>query len=194
MNNLSKDPNGTLNPNESKFKNFQGVYLTKALFWETAVQEEKEHVIYTLKDYEYTTPDGKVLPSLKQAYLEDDDPTEYSFSNRYLGGWLHWQKLSQSSFFSEHIDQWREEKAQKELSELVGIIQTEARDKNSKNRYGAAKTLLDKPWDKTPNKRGRKSKEEIKDEAKKLVKEHQAFNEDYERLGLNETTPDTDTD
>ena len=176
------------------FKNDQGVYLTKALFWETAVQEEKEHIVYTLKDQAYTIPDGRTLPSLKQAYLEDDDPTEYSFATRYLGGWQHWTKLSQSSFFSEHIEQWREEKSQKQLSELVGIIQTEARDKNSKNRYGAAKTLLDKPWEKAPAKRGRKSKQEIQEEAKKMVQSNQAFEEDYERLVLNETTPDTISD
>ena len=54
--------------------------ITQSLFLEIGYTE---HAVYTLKDddYEYN---GKVYPSLKKAYLELEDTTEYDFANQYL--------------------------------------------------------------------------------------------------------------
>jgi len=165
-------------PDKSLFKNTGGVYITQGLFLESPFQTTSAQ--YTLKDEDFTK-DGKTYPSLKRLFLEEPDVTEYTFAMKYLFSWAHWQKLSTSSFFSEHIKSWREERDVRERSQLLAVIQKEAM--SGKNAYGAAKTLLEKNWDKSA---GRPSNDKIKREAEKLVEQNSKFDDDYERL-LNET-------
>jgi hypothetical protein len=76
----------------TKVKNFkgpQGIYLTKALFLETYVYD-KNTVLYTLKSED--TPD---FPSLRNLYLNEEDPSEYVFANKYFANWEHWSKLKE---------------------------------------------------------------------------------------------------
>lgn len=163
------------------FRSPQGIYYTKGLFFETTLSD-KSTVIYTLKN-----EDHEGYPSLYQLYMGMNDLTEWKFANEYLGGWEHWQKLCECSWFKDYINRWREELELKVRAEALSRIQTEART-NSKNAFTANKFLVDRGW-KTPEEKknpvGRPTKEAIARKAKELTLDGQDIDSDYERLLVN---------
>lgn len=158
----------------SKFKaSGYGKWLLLSLFFETSLN--KDNVLYTLKDHSITR-NGKSYHSLKQLYLEMEDVTEYQFANTYLGGWSHWKELCASPKISEHIEEWREELELKLRSRgMKAMIEKASEEKGT----AAAEYLIEKKWDK---KRGRPSKQEKAQEAKKQQTLSTRYSDDLSRI------------
>lgn len=133
------------------FKDVKGCLLTQALFLELGYLTK--YAMYTLKedDYEYK---GKVYPSIKRLYLEEEDLTEYSFAKKYFYSWKHWERIKANVQIRNYIDDWSSELEIKIRSQSIrGIVDMTAEGSQS---FQAAKWLADRGWEKrTP---GRPSK------------------------------------
>jgi len=159
----------------SKYKDTIGRYRTQSLFYET--NQSKERPVFTLKPQ-----DHKGLPSMKRLYLEQNDPTEYSFAIGVLGSLEAWIKLSNASWFSKYIDAWRDELELKLRSEAISKMRNLAEDGNK----DATKWLAEKGWEKRAA--GRPTKQQISDENRKKERVLSSIDDDAERLGLGSTT------
>lgn len=161
-----------------KFKNVNGVFLTKEIFWELA--SNRDNVIYTLKDSPHHG-----YPSLYEAYMECNDPTEYSFAVEYLGGWAHWKSLSASNWFAPFIERWREElHLRAKAQALAKVIETSKG--TTKDAFAAQKYLIEKGYDKaSPNPRGRPTRLQVVNEAKNLALDAKRVEDDLNRLSIN---------
>jgi hypothetical protein len=154
--------------------------LTKGLFYEMAYPN---HLLapYTLRDQDYEK-DGKVYLSFKKLYLACLDPTEYLFATKYLINWGHWENLSTLSWFVPYITEWRKEldlllRAQS-LARIIRESRVASRDSFAANKY-----LLEKGWDEK-GKRGRPSKDEIRQRADALFETNSKLDSDFQRLGI----------
>jgi len=165
----------------SKFKEpITGNFITQGLFYELCYASPK-NAIYTLKDEDMEiTVEGEVrqLQSIKQLYLECEDPTEYEFATKYLGGWKHWQRLcNKTTNLHPYIEDWREELEVKLRSKGVkSMIKHSMSDKGQQ----AAKWLSDKGW--AEKKRGAPSKEEKARELKIQTRMVDVLDHDLSRL------------
>ena len=175
------------NPDLSKrrFYNQNNQLLTRALFWEIGYSE---NAIYTLKDWDSTTTQGKSLKSLKQLYLQENDLTEYDFARKHFVNWDHWQTVSKSWYLKDHVAKWREELEIRITTDALKMIQAEAISE-SKFAYNANRYLADKGWkpkeEKVSKKGvGRPSKASIAEETARLVSESHDIEKDLIRLGL----------
>lgn len=150
-----------------------GAVLTQGLFVEMS-QANKEDAPYTLKDQDIVRK-GITHLSLKKLYLAStlDDPTEYHFISTYLYSLDHWDKLCDCNFFIPHLDIWRRTKDMRMKAEMLQIIRTEARSESGKNKYGAAKTILDSLEKKEKNAKEDSAPKQVQDDP---------YNKDYERL------------
>jgi hypothetical protein len=170
------------NSQTSKFRNGSGQLLTTDLFFELAMDSKKS--LYTLKPFDLIVDNEKVYPSLKKLYLEEEDITEFTFAEKYVESYAHWERLLQSRRLKEHFDQWRKELLLKIKSRaLKGIIRDSVKD----NKYEANKFILTNGWvDKTENdtgkKRGRPSKEEIKNELVRQAEIDKDLMDDLNRI------------
>lgn len=163
---------------ENPFRSENNTRYTKGLFFETS--RNSDSVQYTLKDFDY-----KGYPSLYRLYMESDDDTEYTFALAYLEGWEHWEMLCGCTWFRPYISRWRKELYLKRTASMLKIISDEAKTTASKNRFQAAKYLLDREWEKnipTNKKRGRPSKEEISSELLSQVEDLKRQQEDLDRI------------
>lgn len=148
---------------EIEFKSKWGVWNTRKLFREFAGIGAP----YCLTEYD---KDGST--SLKRLYLECADITEYEFAKRYLGGMSHWLALCECKWFKVHLYDWRKELELKIRSEALKRVIQEGRSGGksafSANRFIVERGYLTKEEKQAQPKRGRPSKEEIKNEAKRL--------------------------
>lgn len=167
---------------DNRFKNSIGVFFTKELFFETNVGD-RANAVYSLKDYDHTV-DGIVYPSLGRIYLEEEDPTEYAFAEKYLGGYPHWEKLVASPMIRPYIDDWRNRLDLQLRAKAFNRIRVKASDPDDKEAFQANKFLLSNQWRGTSSKAGvgRPTKAKIKEEADRLVKEQSVYDEDFERI------------
>jgi len=159
---------------------------TKALFFETTLPEYRIEMEpeWTLKERDHLAHDGKTYRSMKKIYLEMEDVTEYDFAIATLGSFIHWETLCKSSWFKEHIDQWRKELNLKlKAKGMRSIIKAATIDENLS--FQAMKYLADNQYIDKGGKRGRPSKEEVKAELKKEAEANKIFLDDAERIGLN---------
>jgi len=162
----------------TKFRNNQGVYFTKGLFYEQCLGD-KSSVVYTLKDQ-----DHEGFDSLYRLYMETEDLMEWDFANAYLGGWGHWKQLCQCSWFKPYIRRWREELELKVRASALRRIKAEAKT-NSKNAYTANKFLVDGAWktkEENKNTKGRPSKDQINKAANEMARNQNEIDEDLERI------------
>lgn len=157
---------------KASFVDNAGRPLTQSLFLEIGYSD---FAVYTLKedDYEYN---GKVFPSLKKLYLEEEDPTEYDFANKHLLGWRHWKRLCENKAIRKHIDEWRDELEIKIRCKGVKNIMFSAQQGN----YQAAKWLSDRGWE--TRGAGRPSKEEVEREKKFQARIDDEYGADVVRL------------
>lgn len=141
------------NPN---FKDKMGRFITQGLFIDHRYDET--YAVYTLhdEDMEYK---GNLYPSLKRLFLEEEDPTQYYFANKYLYNWDHWLVMKNNKELYKEIERWEIElevrmraKGVKQLLEL-----------NKKGNFNAAKWVADGSWE---VKRGRPSRAEREQERK----------------------------
>lgn len=161
-------------PDRTRFKDEKGRYIVQGLFLEDRYNTNL--AVYTL-DGEDKTYKGVVYPSLKRLYLEEYDPKEYIFANKYLFDWDHWQRMCRNAIIGRHIDKWREELELKLVSEGVASLIDLAMNEKS---YQASKYLVDMGWNKRA--RGRPSNEEIEGEIKKKVEQEFGYDRDFELL------------
>src|SRR5574337_457896 len=91
---------------KSKMVDTNGIPLTQSLFLEMGYNTD--YAMYTLKDrnHEYK---GVLYPSLKALYLEESDPTEYLFADKYLLGYQHWKRICRNKMLLPYVEEWREE-------------------------------------------------------------------------------------
>ena len=159
---------------ENKFRNSNNTRILKGLFYEMSTS--KDTVVYTLKEH---THEG--YPSLYEAYMSCNDPTEYSFSVQYLDSYEHWQMLCACNWFKPIVSNWRRDLSTRLRSEALQSIITEAKNPEAKNSYAANKFLVEKGWvDK--NTKGRPSKTDIKKAAEEQASESAFVEEAYARL------------
>ena len=128
----------TVIPSKDKMVDSAGRPITQSMFLEIGYSDA---AIYTLKDEDYTY-EGHLYPSLKRLYLEEADPTEYSFAVKYLLNWKQWLRLCENKLTRKHIDEWREELEVKLRSRGVKSAMYAAQEGN----YQAAKWLADRGW------------------------------------------------
>ena len=161
----------------STFKDSCNRWLTSGLFYE-ARQQDAKFALYTLGE-EDRTVDGKKLLAIKPLFVACEDPTEYEFANRYLGGWSHWKEIQASEVMKPYIAVWREEQEIRLRANAIKQIATLA---HSEKGFQAAKFIADRGW-KVRN-AGAPSKEEV--EGMKAVEKaiNKEFTSDAERLGL----------
>lgn len=163
----------------NKFKNSNGVYLLREMFWEYA--QDKSNAIYTLKDADFES-EGTVYPSLYRLYMASNDPTEYLFAMAHLDGWAHWSALSQASFLTPYLHRWREELELRFRANALATIHQMA-DSKGREAFQAAKFIVDGGY--TGKKRsgaGRPSKAQIEATAQEIVAERKRTEEDYLRV------------
>ena len=150
------------------------------LFYEK-VASDKSTVLYTLKDN-----DHEGFPSFYRLYMEIDDPTEWNVAQELVDGWEHWEILCESSWFKPYIERWRKELDLRMKSKALHKIRLEAKT-NNKEALAANRYLLERGWEpkeSNKNKRGRPTKEEIKQAANTLASEERSLLEDMNRLRL----------
>ena len=154
------------------FKGKGGQLITQSLFID--FQYDETYAVYTLEDHdkEYN---GKIYPSLKRLYLEEEDVHEYVFANKHLYNWQHWKRLVNNKAIRTHIDDWRDELEIKIASRgLQRILELADAD-----NYQASKYLADRGWN---SRRGRPSKEELEKEKRIKERVEDEFSEDAERM------------
>lgn len=162
------------NQMSNKFKNVNGVYLLRELFYETA--QNRDNVIYTLKN-----EDHEGFPSLYRAYMDCGDVTEYEFATQYLGGWEHWKSLSECSWMKALVAKWRDElEVSIRSKQLKNVL--DAASGKSRESFQAQKYLLDSLRKETGSKRGRPTKAEVTKAARDIADEGKRLDEDFLRL------------
>lgn len=169
---LHLSPNLTYVP-LNKFRNASNSRLTKGLFYETTL-EDKASVVYTLKP-----EDHKGYPSLYRLYMDEEDITEFSFAEKYLDGYDHWEMLCSSTWFKPYLKKWRRDLELKlrsrSLKRIEAIASSEGKDSLSANKF-----LL--TYKDTPSGKGRPSKEDIRRAAHDEFSSLNRVQEDYNRL------------
>lgn len=162
----------------SKFKS-NNQWLTEALFLETSYADQSR-CIYTLKEEDHETKDGKPLLSLKRLYLELADAYEYTFATTYLGSWMHWERLQENQSLNRYFNQWRYELELKLASEGLLAIRDISAEEGAKG-LAAAKYLAEKKFLEGP-KRGRPSKDEVAGNLKEATREKGDIDQMFEGM------------
>lgn len=124
---------------KSVFTNSNNVRYTKSLFYEL-VDADKSSVVYTLKKEDHLG-----FPSLYRLFIEEGllDPTEYTFSQKYMKDWDHWQQIATAPWMIPHLTAWRAELATKLEADYIARIADIAAS-NDKNSFLALKYLLER--------------------------------------------------
>jgi hypothetical protein len=132
-------------PNESStfyerklFLDDRGVGRTQSLFLELGYNSD---ALYSLKEVDHIW-NGKLYPSIKLLYVQEEDPTEYDFANKYFLGWKHWQRICENKVIRKSIDEWREELEVKLRSKAVKQMMNQSRS----GKLQASKWLADRGW------------------------------------------------
>ncbi len=146
--------------------------ITQSLFLEIGYSDA---AMYTFKDQDHEYK-GKVYPSIKRLYLEEEDPAEYNFVSKYLLNWRHWLRLYENKLIRPHIDEWREELELKLRSRAA----QEMIKKAAKGNIQASKWLSDRGW--AVRGAGRPSKEEIQNEKRFQARVDKDYTADIIRL------------
>lgn len=159
------------------FKDNRNQWLTRGLFYELSDYTVTDFVQFTTGDKDITKK-GKKLLSLKKRFLATEDPTEYEFATKHLGGWSHWKAMLNSPPIAKMVEDWRDELEIKIRSRAIMQMAEHAQT----GSYQASKYLADRGWD--IRKAGAPSKAE-KAGLRKVDKElAKVVSADFERLGL----------
>jgi hypothetical protein len=137
---------------------------------------------YTLKN-EDVVKDGVNYFSLYKLYMEMEDTTEYEFASRYLIDWQHWVMLTNQEWFKPYVERWREELSLKlearYLEQLKIAAMGEGREALQANKYLLERS---KKLETSAGKRGRPSKQAIKQEAVNYLHSEKRILEDFKRI------------
>ena len=158
-------------------KDSTGRWRTRSLFIETIGKDQiaAGYVpIFSLKA-------DPLFIDLHSVYIEESDPTEYTFALRAFGSWEHFEVISQLAWFKVHLDKWRRELEVKLRSEGIAALAKSARKDGSRG-LSAAKFLAEKGWE--AKKRGRPSKDEIETEKKQQAEMERELGDDAARIAI----------
>ncbi len=159
-------------------KDVMGRFRTQSLFVE--MKNEKYPAPFTLKDY-----DHKGALSMYRKYMEMADPTEYSTAIALLGGWRHWQLLTQCDWFKPHIKRWRDELRVKfENDRYLEMKDVAESCKGTTQGISATKWLADRYSSPNKPKRGRPSAAEKKTALQEETEEEKLIAEEAERIAV----------
>ena len=159
------------------YRNEQGRLYLRGLFLDLKYED---YAIYTLSDIDKEYK-GKVYPSLYLLFMKEADITEYNFSKKYFESYQHWQALCNEEWFKPYIHRWRKELELMIKAEALKEILAQASSEDPKKRLEAAKYIYEKVV--SPDlKKGRPSKEVVKEEAIRKAKEEKLISEDWNRL------------
>lgn len=154
-----------------------GKWLTSGLFYETS--DNPQTVLYSLKD-----KDHEGYPSLYRLYLEEEDMTEFMFATKYFENFPMWENLCATKWFQTYILRWRKELELKIRARALKEVQKVASSKDHKAAYEANKFLLNSAWKNTSeSKRGRPTKEDIRQEAERLAQDQHRLEQDAQLIG-----------
>ncbi len=156
-------------------KDSTGRWRTRSLFVELIAKEQLAAgflPIFTLKG-------DKKYVDLHEMYIDEADPTGYSFALRAFGSWEHFCVLRELQWFKAHFTKWEDELEVKMRSD--GIKNLIEASKEGSRGVSAAKYIAEKGWEK---KRGRPSKDEIERERKQQVLIDDELQADAQRIGL----------
>ena len=162
--------------NKPVFKNNSGVHYIKALFYEVALEDDRKYVLYTMKNY-----DHEGYPSIQRLFLEMNDPTEYTFATKYFDSWRHWKLVREAVWFKPIYNEMVEELHLRIKAKALFKIR-EAAENSDKDKMQANRYLLEGGYIDKEDKRGRPSKAKVKEEADKIVRDHEQINDDYGRI------------
>ncbi len=166
-------------PQVSNFTNSNGVRRLSSLFCETCKYSgDRETAVYTLKDYDYR--DWK---SLYLLYMGCNDPTEYTFANKYLADWTHWEYLCKAQWFKPYVERWRYELELSIKSAALSQLINES-SKPTREGLSSAKYLLTNGWMNDKQTKGRPSKEDIRQSAHQIAEKKSDIQDHMTRLGL----------
>jgi hypothetical protein len=161
---------GSLDFKASKFRNpANNQRYTRSLFFETNASNP-DNILYTLKRQDHNN-----YPSLYRLYIEEEDPTEFDFANRYFEDYDHWLVLTNTEWFKPYISQWRDELQRKLTARAMKIIKAEAEGKG-RNALAAAKYLMERGWE------TREEKKKIIDDARHAAQANEMSREDEEMI------------
>lgn len=170
------------NTTNNPWKDNLGRWHVRSLFKETATASTRDEFIppYTTNDddIEYN---GTKYKSLKKIYMSYPHVPgyEYEFSEEFLGGWEHWERLVDSSL-RDMFKQWRAQLTIKQKAKsLKGIILQSL--ENTPTAFQAGKYLVEEGW---IEKKGRPKKEDIERAAKVEAGVKEELADDLERIGL----------
>jgi hypothetical protein len=164
---------------KSRFVDVNGRPITQSLFLDITYNDL---CVYTFRDQDAEW-NGKIYPSLKRLYLEEEDPTEYEFATKHLLNYRHWKRICQNQQVLKHVQEWREELEAKLRCKAVKHMLTAAQTGN----YQAAKWFADRGW--TNNGAGRPSKADIESEKQFQVRIDKEYGADVVRLFGNGGVP-----
>lgn len=163
------------------YRDSKGRFRTQNLFVENYVSSDLP--VFTLKeqDHEYN---GVVYPSARRLFLECNDPTGYVFSQKYLGSYQHWLKLTESNaWFTKHLDSWLEELEVRHKALGYQKI-TEVATGDTGQAFNAAKFLAKEGWEPKSQKetRGRPTKKEVQKNLRIETELEKQLKDDLDRV------------
>ena len=158
------------------FKDSQGRWLSRSLFFELNGYVMGPSTIFTNKDEDFEVK-GKKLISFKKLFLETDDITGYTMATQHLGGYTHWKWLRESALVGPLIKEVEEQMEVRMRSIGLKSLINSAKNGN----YNASKFLSDKGW--VELKSGRPSKADIKKEARQMAQAIDGLEADFSRIG-----------
>ncbi len=102
---------------------------------------------------------------------------------KYLGNWAHWEKLMESDWFATAYDGWLREYKTKLQAESLQTIHQIALEGSAQSLL-ASKYLASAEWEKPVRRAGAPSRQEMKGELARAVKQLSVEDEDARRIGL----------
>lgn len=166
------------------FKGLNNAWYTRSLFIELFEEFTKEiqseAPIYPPFSL---TEERTGFVCFRTSFVELGDPTGYQWAMKYLGSWLHWQKLLKCKWFQEALEIALVEMNAKLKSESFAQIQAISQS-GTPQSITAARYLHDIATKGKGAARGRPSKEEMTGELKRRVDAVETEDEDLKRIGL----------
>lgn len=162
------------------YKGDSGSWYTQQLFYEqwNLLETSKKvcEPIFSLHN------DRPGLINARKTFVALMDPTGYKWSQKYLGSWQHFERLSGCTFFKDALEEWLSEIRTIQTSEAVDRIRAIA-EEGSAQSLMANKYLAEEGW-LSKTKVGRPSKEALTGELKRQARVVAEHTEDALRIGL----------
>jgi hypothetical protein len=112
--------------------------------------------------------------------MEMEDETEFYFAEKYFGGYPHWKRLLQASWFLDYFTDIREELKIKQIADARSRIKKVSQNPESRSALQANKLILEEFKKGAPV--GRPTKESVRLEANRLFIEADEISDDLDRI------------